>query len=872
MRVAKEGENMNRVDIKLKGQRSETISLGLLSEDANNFAGMVAGYYHIFVDPDRRLVERTMGKNTSDPEVPSYDSVHKVQAEPWSYPEDLVSELVGTSGTKVSENERLVDLAHEPPEYVANEEYLSRIKEDLGIATSETTTNGDDNVSILNKMETYAMSAINNRLKRNGMDAPFEEGVTSFGTASSSSLKAVPTPHSSISSHPAFSPNIELWKVDSAAANGHSVPTGFTGSMQDPRMDSERSSDTDSISLMDAEHKPLLSQVEHVNGNLRNSIDAESDDTDSFGTPSGSPAKGRHLQRASSVESGMHSFGLHSPDTLPAADVDFQQMGDGDSQTLPTELYDAAYNTANILPSQKFYFDPDIIDLTVLPLLDVPDDDFMIDFTALPNLLPPTFSASPSPPVLTPENSTSSLPAGFKDSTLQQMHHIESSAGSDIFGSDIDTLIAHFYVPPPPSSSSAMPSKTASYSGSGKPGDHHQQAVELDEDLSSLIIPPPPTTSQADDVDSSLPAADNRRKFRHKRSSSVDIGALSLAKKQLEMSDKRRSLDSQEMQHQTTESSTRPSQPPRDLGDLGKFQSSLHEDVEVESPATVSLKLHNLLKSLPSFVTEDQQEKQGQEQQQQLFRTGSLRIPRSASLDVIASGRTASQSADGGTARVFSGSSVLRTFFSGTSSLGRNSGRRAAPHGQRGPEPPASTDQLVPAGAAKKDSVDKQQNHSDSLAALKAKLKDYRDSLLRRSRKKSVSLEETEGRSEKEKSGSLKRSNSLTRIMSHITRHHRSRSSDSSVYGDGNWTLRHQPPGASPSSSATDVNITSVAPAGEPDDSGGEKRAPVVREMFAVPRTITLRPKTNGGDAQTDVEAYLKDVMRQQDPASSSLL
>lgn len=392
--------------------------------------------------------------------------------------------------------------------------------------------------------------------------------------------------------------------------------------------------------------------------------------------------------------------------------------------------------------------------------------------------------------------------------------------------------------------------QTASYSGSGKPGDHHQQAVELDEDLSSLIIPPPPTTSQADDVDSALPAADNRRKFRHKRSSSVDIGALSLAKKQLEMSDKRRSLDSQEMQHQTTESSTRPSQPPRDLGDLGKFQSSLHEDVEVESPATVSLKLHNLLKSLPSFVTEDQQEKQGQEQQQQLFRTGSLRIPRSASLDVIASGRTASQSADGGTARVFSGSSVLRTFFSGTSSLGRNSGRRAAPHGQRGPEPPASTDQLVPAGAAKKDSVDKQQNHSDSLAALKAKLKDYRDSLLRRSRKKSVSLEETEGRSEKEKSGSLKRSNSLTRIMSHITRHHRSRSSDSSVYGDGNWTLRHRPPGASPSSSATDVNITSVAPAGEPDDSGGEKRAPVVREMFAVPRTITLRPKTNGGDAQ----------------------
>lgn len=46
----------------------QPISLGLLTEDAQNFVCMASGYYKIFVDRDKRIVETTQGKNTSDPD------------------------------------------------------------------------------------------------------------------------------------------------------------------------------------------------------------------------------------------------------------------------------------------------------------------------------------------------------------------------------------------------------------------------------------------------------------------------------------------------------------------------------------------------------------------------------------------------------------------------------------------------------------------------------------------------------------------------------------------------------------------------------------------------------------------------------------
>ena len=47
---------------------------------------------------------------------------------------------------------------------------------------------------------------------------------------------------------------------------------------------------------------------------------------------------------------------------LPAADVDFQTMGDVDLNHLPPEVYRAIYHPdTNMIPPQRLYFDPDII-------------------------------------------------------------------------------------------------------------------------------------------------------------------------------------------------------------------------------------------------------------------------------------------------------------------------------------------------------------------------------------------------------------------------------------------------------------------------------------------------------------------------------
>ena len=45
----------------------QTLNLGLLKEDATNFVSMVNGYYRIFVDPNKTLLQRNAGKQTDDP-------------------------------------------------------------------------------------------------------------------------------------------------------------------------------------------------------------------------------------------------------------------------------------------------------------------------------------------------------------------------------------------------------------------------------------------------------------------------------------------------------------------------------------------------------------------------------------------------------------------------------------------------------------------------------------------------------------------------------------------------------------------------------------------------------------------------------------
>lgn len=145
MKVAKEKDNMSRVELTIRGDHPGTLNFGLLKEDALNFVSMVNGYFRIFVDANVNLVQKNAGKQSDHPEIPWYDAKHTVLAAPWSYPEDIVSMVIedGSSdsspleGTRDGETERVVDLSSGPPAYEGNKEYIKKLKHDLGIKVDE---------------------------------------------------------------------------------------------------------------------------------------------------------------------------------------------------------------------------------------------------------------------------------------------------------------------------------------------------------------------------------------------------------------------------------------------------------------------------------------------------------------------------------------------------------------------------------------------------------------------------------------------------------------------------------------------------------------------------------------------------------------
>ena len=71
IKVAKEKDNMQKVEIAVvsgDNQDEATLNFGLLKDDAMNFVGMVEGYYRIFVDGNRNLVEKPASRQSADPD------------------------------------------------------------------------------------------------------------------------------------------------------------------------------------------------------------------------------------------------------------------------------------------------------------------------------------------------------------------------------------------------------------------------------------------------------------------------------------------------------------------------------------------------------------------------------------------------------------------------------------------------------------------------------------------------------------------------------------------------------------------------------------------------------------------------------------
>ena len=56
---------------------------------------------------------------------------------PWSYPEDMVSMMIGEEGDIQGrgdqDHERVTDFAMGPPGYAGNKDFIQKLKHDLGI-------------------------------------------------------------------------------------------------------------------------------------------------------------------------------------------------------------------------------------------------------------------------------------------------------------------------------------------------------------------------------------------------------------------------------------------------------------------------------------------------------------------------------------------------------------------------------------------------------------------------------------------------------------------------------------------------------------------------------------------------------------------
>ncbi|CAL1531374.1 unnamed protein product [Lymnaea stagnalis] len=558
---------------------------------------------------------------------------------------------------------------------------------------------------------------------------------------------------------------------------------------------------------------------------LNDGLDPESDDTDSCGTPGGSPAKGRILSRNMSLESGQQSFGLHSPDVVPGADVEFNGLDEGQSNGIVGALNSLYKNET--YKSPRVYYDPDIIDLTNFPPPETPDDDSMLDFTELSNFPPPVFSSNPS--------FTNSLKyeTGSLPRPSSRLTRLERSASigncPDFLDDDIDALIAQFTIPPPPSS---VESRCVT---SG--GDVIKPTEEITQDeFTHLIIPPPPASSlyNISALTDGKPVPHAKAKHgnvgsRHKRSSSLDIQFMKRAAEQLDTKSRSKSLDA----NQNNIDNDPKVAPPSDL-DIKAADDSVG-DITGESPATVSQKLYSLLQSLPNFSPGIISSINSNN----ATANNVPRIFRSSSID-MGSGQRSLAFAHLGSKRTITMFNSVASFSSQTPQQNFSRPRSqsfdptAQANASRIQSSSESRSQRLSSGlSSSNNNLGSTASGSESFATLKAKLRDYRDSLLNRKSRKSRKEKTPELTAQNSDTGSSMPS-SLNKLFSRRG----SKSDPPTANTDSNWELKEA--GSSPSPQGDLVR----EPVNDKRASLAKDGIPVVRDPLGLSRP-TLRPVTN---------------------------
>ncbi|XP_048772216.2 uncharacterized protein LOC125678112 isoform X7 [Ostrea edulis] len=833
IKVAKERENMQKIEITIKSNNQEgMLNLGLLKDDAMNFVTMVEGYYRIFVDDNVCLVEKPASKQSSDPDVPSYFGTHRVYAAPWSYPEDVVTHVIQSDhdSKEIAENERIVSFARGPPIYDGNDSnFITRIKEDLGIQ-SKKSEEAEAVISLVEESEQCVESPkhVNKSVILIGSDLnDIQEYVTAkerktpikqLETSKKKSALDIKIPETEETPKTTNVPNEEIF-------GDHNIDLNSLESRED------LSSDTDS----GVESEKKISLDDFTSGGRGQEV--ESSDTDSWGTPANSPAKDAEetteLPRTESdFEVIASSFGLLSPDKIPP------------------EIQEGILNP-KMFSERRLYLDPDIIDLTLMPPPPPP-----------PTSEPPELDQQASIEVWQssskPDESQTLETADVAGSCNEKIHvhappferSVSVGATPDFFDSDIDQLIAQLTIPPPPSSDESVEQVdhlAHTWSGpetvESTEEEFNVEAFEVD--LESLVIPPPPGMASVSlDKISIVPPVtfisdDNENKSNrgsHRRSSSVDNFFFKFPKdehnhKNDDNNDKKEEFLKSGSERKS--SATHCSKTDASEDELSNSIKSNYNDEcekatsntsgknnqENDSPGSVSEKLNTLLQMIPSLV-----QKSDNENDYSWRRTSSLRLSKPVPMYDkdkmnLPNGLVKTEVTNKKPDKANSVLSPVQVVKSSQEEKQKKGEVTVSSKYSRHLRRTNSFDIPAKDEASEKES---EKAVTDGFSSLKAKLQSYRDYLLNKSNnsKKERKVEE------KKEDGPLRRSNSFT--LSYLRR--RNSSSDSDDQKSGNDVAPNK-------SKRREKKLKEKA------EDKDDKKTPALWNQLAAPRSF--RPHTS---------------------------
>ncbi|XP_074649908.1 uncharacterized protein LOC141905072 [Tubulanus polymorphus] len=440
--INQETESMQRIQINVLEhvmQPSSSIFL-MLKPDVHDFVSLVEGYCRVFLDiADHNIVIMENGEETKTDDafvekVP-YHAKHTVVPSSWSY----TTEQTETADT--GDGERVVDLTSGPPSYVEGDTtsdnndqlkgqdlHLGIGKEQISILTNAILSGvgpAVSSVEITKSNETITETAvqeefeqtINQEVATTNVDAQNigaddEDSISSTSTLLNSKNNSesndkftdsentevdIVIEQSRLSRKVSKVDELEGLRRDSKSMDD--MKHVADNDDQDSIPDSIESESAISDNSADNETKPLLSApAENYHDNSMKEIIcsaqalSESDDTDSYSTPTDSPAKLR-LDHVNLVPPALHcktdperptclpkqpaavipvseqeykniasSFGLRSPDQLELLDFNFREK---------------------LLSVGGIELDPDIIDLTMIPPPKTPDVEQMLDFNGI---------------------------------------------------------------------------------------------------------------------------------------------------------------------------------------------------------------------------------------------------------------------------------------------------------------------------------------------------------------------------------------------------------------------------------------------------------------------------------------------------------